>query len=354
MVISAPYKLHLYQGLAKYLRNYFILHLVSASLGYGGKLPFLPKKLWPIPTREMVRSIIEFRPDVVLTDYPAYPSWYARVYSYLRRERIPIIVWLLGDFWREQSAYFANARFRQKIAYPFALFTWSTGLETADRILPVCHWLERIVNARLPTKKTEVLYQGIDPKPWLVEDDSKYAFERPAVGILQDNNILPKVKGLIDFVEVVKRMTDVHFYIAGGGLYTKLVENAFSNVRNAHFVGRLSYPEEVRKFYHSIELYLLPSGLDCCPITLLEASVSGRPVIASKVGGIPELMKDGETGWCIPNGATEEWAHRIRTVLEDENLAQETGRKARQFVIQHFSWKTQTEKLVALTRELTR
>lgn len=353
MVIGARYKMHLYQSLSRYVPDTLHLRFVSADLCYGGKMPIISKHgIGFMPTRRMMRELIRFRPDMVFTDYPAYPSWYAKVYSYLRREHIPIVAWLLGDFWTEYSAYFTTAPLSTKLLGPFYFFTWSTGLNLTNRILAVCRWLEEIVKVRFPGKTTGVLYQGVDPEPWLVQDDSPYPFRHPAVGILQENNILPKVKGLLWFSEVVKQMDDINFYIAGSGPYTSLVEKAYSGLRNAHLMGKVPYPDGVRRFHMSTDIYVLPSGLDCCPTTLLEASLCAKPIVASRVGGIPELIMEGETGWTVQNGCSEEWVSTIRSAVEDVQMARSIGENARNHVLNHYSWDAQAARLTSIIKEL--
>lgn len=357
MIVAAPYKLHVDGILAKQLSQYMDTKLVSADLAYGAKIPFLtrfrPKHagIWPLPTKRMLNEIIRFAPDLVFTDYPAYPCWYTELYSLLHRKHIPIVTWLLGDFWREQEAFFATAPMKMKLLSPFASFTWSTGLGFSDRILAICGWLEDIVKRRYPGKSTATFYQGIDPTPWLEGDENEIPPKHPAVGILQDNNILPKVKGLLWFSEVVKVMQDVNFYIAGSGPYTPLVREAFAGLENVHFMGRLSYPEEVRRFYKSVDVYVLPSGLDCCPTTLLEASLCGQPTVASKIGGIPELVREGRTGWTVRNGDTPEWVSRLRMILQDRKLRRRMGDSARDFVMKSFSWETRAKELVTVMHE---
>jgi glycosyltransferase involved in cell wall biosynthesis len=306
--------------------------------------------VWYLPVKEMIRELVEFRPDAVLTNNAAFPSWYTELYSYLRGEHIPLFAWLLGDFWTEYSALFSNMRFPVRMAGPMYLFAWSTGLAFADHILTICGWLEKKVRKRFPSKKTSVFYQGIDPEPWLVEGEV-YPFAHPAIGILQDNNILPKVMGLLRFSEVAREMQNVNFYIAGGGPYTALVKDAFSGLRNVRFVGRLSFPEEVCRFYRSCDIYVLASGLDCCPTTLLEASLCGRPVVASNVGGVPELILEGRTGWTVPNGKTDLWIERIATLLEDKDLLRSMGDGARKFALENFSWSVQAPRLVSILTE---
>ena len=354
MMICSPYKMHLYHSLAKHFPSNFQLKLISAETGYCGKTPLLGKCLGIefLPARQMMQELVRFRPGLVFTDYPAYPSWYAKLYSYLRMQHIPLVAWLLGDFWTEHSAQFTTAPLSTKSLCLLRFFTWSTGMMFADSILTVCRWLEEIVKDRFPEKTTNVLYQGVDPEPWLVQDETLYTFKHPAVGILQDNNILPKVMGLIWFSSVVKQMKDVHFYIAGGGPYTPLVEKAYSGLENAHLIGRLPYHVGVRRFYASTDVYVLPSGLDCCPTTILEASLCGKPTIASRVGGIPELIREGETGWMVQNRHNDEWFSRIRTALEDHELTRRMGENARQHVVEHFGWDNQASKLASIFHHL--
>jgi len=143
-------------------------------------------------------------------------------------------------------------------------------------------------------------------------------------------------------------MSDVNFYIAGGGPYTALVKRSYAKLENVHFIGRVSYPEGVRRFHASCDLYVLASGLDCSPMTLLEASLCGKPVVASRVGGVPELGREGVTAWTIPNTKTDEWIHKIRLLIEDENLAKSMGDNGRRFVTERFSWKTLSPKMFGI------
>jgi glycosyltransferase involved in cell wall biosynthesis len=301
--------------------------------------------------REIMRELIQFKPDVVFTDFPAYPSWYAKLYSAIRLKHTPLVALLRGDVWTEYFAYFKKATFSTKLVGPLYLFAWTTGLSSSDRILTLCGWLRDIVARRMPDKRVDVFREGIDPKPWLNAARDRYSFTKPSVGILQDNNILPKVSGLVWFANVVRQMADVNFYIAGAGQYTPLVEKAFRDLPNAHLLGRLPYPDGVRQFYESIDVYALPSGLDCCPATLLEASLCGRPVVASKVGGIPELIKEGETGWTLPNGNTAPWIRKLQILLDDTRLCRRMGKGARRFILDNFSWEIQAPRLVSIFQQ---
>jgi len=338
MMLGASYKAHLYSSISKALASDTLFETLPVG------------RVWELPTG--LNRLLRRRPNVIFTNLPP-TTWYARLYRHLRRQHIPIIVWLLGDFWREHSALLEAGSYTKRLLAPSYFLAWSSGLNLADRILATCAWLEKTVRERFPHKRTSVLYQGIDPDLWLGSpfEDHPYHFESPAVGILQDNNILPKVRGLLRFSEVVKEMKDVNFYIAGGGHYTDMVKKAYADLPNVHFVGRLPYPDGVRRFFRSLRVYVLASGLDCCPNTLLEASLCRCPVVASRVGGIPELVVEGETGWTIPNAETDTWVDRIRDLLNDNELASRLGHQGQQFVLDRFSWKRQAIRLLSAFKE---
>jgi glycosyltransferase involved in cell wall biosynthesis len=264
---------------------------------------------------------------------------------------MPFVAWVCGDFWTEHHSLFSTARFPSKLLGPPRLFTWSAGLGLADRILTVSSWLRRIVAERFPHKNITVLHRGIDPEDWLVKETDAFDFERPAVGILQDNIILPKVKGLLWFSDVVKAMSDVRFYVAGGGPFTHIVKKAYAGLENVHFVGRLNYPEGVRRFYESTDLFVHASGLDTGPNTVLEAALCERAVVASRVGGVLERVVEGETGWTIPNGETDMWIAKISQLIDDEDLRRRMGSNGRNFVLKNFSWNIQASRLASIFRD---
>lgn len=84
-------------------------------------------------------------------------------------------------------------------------------------------------------------------------------------------------------------------------------------------------------------MYLLASGLDAFPTSVLEASLMQKPVVASRVGGVSEVVRDGHTGYTIPNGATEMWIRTIRSVLVNMTLARTLGRNGRRWVLENFT-----------------
>jgi len=83
------------------------------------------------------------------------------------------------------------------------------------------------------------------------------------------------------------------------------VREALSEFKNVHFISGIRHPDDVRRLLSNSDLYALPSCLDCCPTTILEASLMEKPALASGIGGIPEIIRDGYTGWSIGNDDIE-------------------------------------------------
>jgi len=133
-------------------------------------------------------------------------------------------------------------------------------------------------------------------------------------------------------------MPDTHFYWAGDGQYKDKILDKLDKFENFHWLGSLEYPNKVREFLTEIDVYALISGIDMSPLTLQEAQLMEKPVIATNVGGIPELMKDGETGYLIEKNNSEELFEKLSTLFNDLEKAKEMGKKGRDFVKSNFNW----------------
>jgi glycosyltransferase involved in cell wall biosynthesis len=197
------------------------------------------------------------------------------------------------------------------------------------------------VNHHLPWKATEVVYQGIDPSQFDKTHET-LNFERPAVAIIQNHTIYPKVAGLMKFRSVIQNLPSIHFYITEGEMYDQryvaLVRESMRSCKNVHFVKGINNPDAVRRMLNSVDCYVLATELDCCPTTILEASLMRKPVLASRVGGVPEIVLEGQTGWTIPNESTGVWVEKISELAADRKLRERLGTTGRDWVSENFAW----------------
>jgi len=116
----------------------------------------------------------------------------------------------------------------------------------------------------------------------------------------------------------------------------------------------LGYRNDVAALLELADVAVQPSHADALPRSLVEAALLGRPTVATRVGGIPEVVKDGVTGLLVPPGDYEALAAAVTDVLTDREKAERYGREARQRAEAQFSAEASTEAYVQLYQELLR
>ncbi|MBI2005994.1 MAG: glycosyltransferase, partial [Nitrosopumilales archaeon] len=104
------------------------------------------------------------------------------------------------------------------------------------------------------------------------------------------------------------------------------------------WLGTLQYPDEVRKFLTEIDVYALISGIDMSPLTLQEAQLMQKPVVATSVGGIPELMQNNETGFLVEKQNSDEIIEKINTLVNNDDQRKQMGILGRSFIEKNFKW----------------
>ena len=145
-------------------------------------------------------------------------------------------------------------------------------------------------------------------------------------------------------------MPNVTFYWAGDGPHRNKINNELKEYANFEWLGNLQYPDKVREYLSEIDIYALISGLDMAPHTILEAQLMKKPVIATNIGGIPELMKNNETGFLVEKGNSEELIEKISFLLENKEKRKEIGIAGRKFVEENFSWEKIAEEFVNILK----
>jgi len=274
----------------------------------------------------------DFKPDIIFVDRQRHFGLEAL------NSEIPLFVHLRGNYWEEMKM--ARKTLYSSPPKKLAINKWddiaSQVFQGSKIILPICKHLENVVKNYYPKKPTSVLYQGITPENWFQTDGMK--LKHPCVGLLQGAVIFEKTKELLTLTKVLEKMPDVTFYWAGDGPYRDDVLPILEKFDNFQWLGALEYPDKVRDFLTEIDVYALLSGIDMSPLTLLEAQLMEKPVVATNVGGIPELMKDGETGFLVTKNNPEELAEKISILVNDNKKSESMSKKGKDFVSTNFNW----------------
>jgi glycosyltransferase involved in cell wall biosynthesis len=99
----------------------------------------------------------------------------------------------------------------------------------------------------------------------------------------------------------------------------------------------LGYQEDVAPFYAAFDTLVLPSGNEGTPVTVIEALAAERPVVATRVGGVPDVVRDGEDGFLVEAGATDDLADRLGRLARDPALRARMGRQGRERVLPRYA-----------------
>jgi glycosyltransferase involved in cell wall biosynthesis len=321
------------------LAGYFDFVEALASLGaeavcvHDLKYCFLceSKPLHVVPVPKLLKLVKQFNPDFIMTDSPYYVPYLGKLIN--RR----VLFHMRGDVWSEaflDRAYYPSLFTRVYSHYLAKVNT--PGVKKADLVLPNCKWLQRKVEQRLPNHLTEVLYVGIDAEEWVSNQSVASDVKHPMVVGVFPFTIYAKVTGLLKFTRVAKEMPDVTFYFAGDGPYLNMAKKKCPP--NMLLIGKLSR-SEVKKLLESGDIFVHPSGSDALPRSVKEASLLEKPVVASNVGGIPEIVENNQSGYLCNINDVGEWVGKIRFLLDNPNVARRFGENARKFVAETFNWR---------------
>lgn len=140
---------------------------------------------------------------------------------------------------------------------------------------------------------------------------------------------------------VREKVPEAHLHLAGRAIdpvYPRRVEQ-FVREHDlepyARFLGLLDVPAMLRE-YDECAILVLPSRQETAPVVILEAMAAGKPVVATDVGGVRDLVEDGASGFIVPAGDVPAMADRIARLLGDEGLRRQMGRRGRAIAWERF------------------
>ena len=138
-------------------------------------------------------------------------------------------------------------------------------------------------------------------------------------------------KGVETMISAAELLPGVPFSVAGSGpLLEQLRRRSLPNVR---FRGLLDSPE-LAEFYSHARFLVVPSRwYEMCPTAILEAMAMGLPIIASRIGGLPEIVQDGVTGLLFEPGNAEDLAKSARVLWDNPELCRKLGLAGREWVV---------------------
>jgi len=317
--------------------DYKLVREVDYATGFPSKNP----KNW-FNKKKFHNLINEYKPDVVFVDRQAHFGLETI------KTGIPLFVYLRGHFWMEQE-------WAKKTIYKDPLMKAVVNLRqrNAEKVFRECQgifmtadYLEDVIKEHIPNAKTFHFLEGLDASRWYSEKGMK--LQHPCVGMCHDANWWGKTKEMLTLEKVIRSMPDTHFYWAGDGQYKMEILEKLEKFENFHYLGFIEYPDKVREYLTEIDVYALPTGMDTTPLSCREAMAMEKPIVASNVGGIPEMIYDGKTGFLVNEGDSDTWIKQLDYLIKNNQAAEDIGKNARKLLLEKFNWNDVAKKFVAV------
>jgi starch synthase len=243
--------------------------------------------------------------------------------------------------------------------YALSMFCERTAIEAADAVIAVSHGMRQDVLSCYPNvnpERVHVIHNGIDPeiyRPHRSDDALSRLGVDPSRPYAFFNGRITRQKGLHLLLAAALKMDSRHQLVIVasnpdtpeiGAEVAALAERVRSERGNLIWIGRFIPLEDLIHLHSGASVFVCPSIYEPFGLVNLEAMACETAVVASRVGGIPEIVVEGETGYLVDydpgdtEAFTTELANRLQELLSDSALAARMGKAGRQRVFRHFGW----------------
>jgi glycosyltransferase involved in cell wall biosynthesis len=281
---------------------------------------------------EQFRVIRELRPDILHANGNAWSGQYALLTASFLRHTATVAAHHSLTPADTRSQVWLNRR----------------KLRRVDRNVAVSRFVARGVEeiARLPPGAVRVIHNG-------VPDAATSARPRLAPGpTIGSVGRLSPEKGQDVFVRALRDLPDVTGVLIGDGPSRGALEALADRIGVAQRLIVTGWQEDPRPWLAALDVFVLPSRLEGLPLAAIEAMLASRAVVASDVGGLPEVVVDGQTGFLVPPGDAAALVATLRSLLADPSRAQKMGRRGREVALRRFGLSQMVAGYEALYQEL--
>lgn len=230
------------------------------------------------------------------------------------------------------------------------------SLRAADRVVTVCTPFAQELSQRgVYPGRIRILANAIEDRVRI--PDAETLLLRRRLGLRPTDQIVVSVgrlsveKGHTTLISAYRKLREksqfhsLRLVVVGDGGEAQRLKLAAADLRDqVIFTGHVNDPWP---YYCLADIFVLPSYSEGSPLALLEAMSAALPIVASDVGGIPEVLSNGESALLVPAGSADELAAALERVLDDAELASRLGNGARS-VVQQFSPERYTRERTAI------
>jgi glycosyltransferase involved in cell wall biosynthesis len=228
--------------------------------------------------------------------------------------------------------------------FPILKLIQKLYLKKSPTIITVSNWMKKLLEENYGIKDANMIHNGIDhelfsPKK---KNIAVEGFDTNKPVVLFSGRFIA-LKGINIFAkamrEVINQTRDVHFAFAGpeaNSKWVRMFETEGIPPDRYSFLGYISH-FEMPKIYANSLIFVLPSLIESFPFSILEAMSSGSAVIASNVGGIPEMIDDEVDGLLVQPGNPQILAKKILFLLDNESEMKKISKNAREKILREFT-----------------
>lgn len=244
---------------------------------------------------------------------------------------------------------------------PLSYLSFKKVLSTCDRIITVSSFLCDIVTNNGFKHTVNVIYNGCDVDTFHYVDKvaTRKKLSLPLDGkiFLFIGNII-NTKGVFELVKAFhnlrKSESSPYLIMIGNGHDTSKIQEEITSRNLSESVLLPGYipQEELPIWINASDIFVFPSYQEGLPNVVLEAMACRKPVIASRVGGIPEIVSDGVTGILVEPRNVHQLAQAMQTLLKNEDLCLKLGGAGEKLVNEHFTWERSAQKLIKVYQDL--
>jgi teichuronic acid biosynthesis glycosyltransferase TuaC len=266
--------------------------------------------------------------------------------------KLPVGFWAIGSDVNNFAKYNRINYFfvRKCIKESNIILTESKDLENKIKQL----------STKTPNVKT--FYKGIDVSNFQYLPSKNALLKRlylnPEKGYILFVGRLIHDKGIYELAEtfniIARRYPDIDLILIGEEIEKEKIVNKFRNygqLDRVHFKGIIPY-KEVAYYMGISEILVLPTWAEGLPNVVMEAMAIGLPVVATDVGGIPEVLKNGMTGLSVPVKNVEKLTEAVIKMIEDKDLRENCIKNAKKLMHDKFNVKTNVLQLYSLLQEV--
>jgi sugar transferase (PEP-CTERM/EpsH1 system associated) len=218
-------------------------------------------------------------------------------------------------------------------------------------------WLRDLIG--IPADRIVQIYNGVDVDKFKPEGTAvRLPFDNAGTSFLVIGTVgrLDRIKNFDLLVRAVALLVDhspdvrerVRLVIVGDGPQLKELHDLVDKLGLHEIVFFPGKRQDIDELLRSMDIFVLPSCNEGISNTILESMVTGLPVIAAEVGGNPELIVDGETGWLIPANSADAIVEALQRYLDNPRLTESHGRAGRDRAVRLFSLQAMVQSYVQL------